>query len=93
MALQIVVDGVQRECTAEEELVILANIDADSEIRPVVLAEKIRKERDQKLVESDWTQVLDAQVDQAVWATYRQALRDVPAQAGFPNTIDWPTEP
>jgi hypothetical protein len=27
------------------------------------------------------------------WATYRQALRDVPSQAGFPNTITWPSEP
>tara|TARA_R110000744_G_scaffold221810_1_gene340790 strand:- start:928 stop:1263 length:336 start_codon:yes stop_codon:yes gene_type:complete len=52
-----------------------------------------RAERDAKLVESDWTQVIDASVDQAAWATYRQALRDIPAQAGFPNTIDWPTSP
>ena len=27
------------------------------------------------------------------WKTYRQALRDVPAQAGFPTSITWPTEP
>jgi hypothetical protein len=56
-------------------------------------AAEIRKERDAKLTESDWTQVVDAPVDQAAWATYRQALRDIPEQAGFPNTINWPTEP
>lgn len=56
-------------------------------------AAKIRKERDAKLTESDWTQVADAPVDQAAWATYRQALRDIPAQSEFPNEIYWPTEP
>ena len=56
-------------------------------------AAEVREERDDKLAASDWTQVADAPVDQTAWATYRQALRDVPAQAGFPNTITWPTEP
>ena len=56
-------------------------------------AAEVRKERDDKLVASDWTQVADAPVDQTAWATYRQALRDVPAQDGFPHTITWPSEP
>jgi hypothetical protein len=56
-------------------------------------AAEIRTERDTKLTESDWTQVADVPVDQAAWATYRQALRDIPDQAGFPNTINWPTKP
>lgn len=56
-------------------------------------AAKIRTERDTKLTESDWTQVADAPVDKAAWATYRQALRDIPSQAGFPNEVTWPTEP
>ena len=56
-------------------------------------AAEVRTERDAKLTESDWTQVVDAPVDQVAWATYRQALRDIPEQAGFPNTINWPTEP
>ena len=54
---------------------------------------EVRTERDAKLRNSDWTQVADAPVNQSAWATYRQALRDVPAQGGFPNTINWPTEP
>jgi hypothetical protein len=53
-------------------------------------AAKIRIERNTKLSESDWTQVADAPVDKAAWATYRQALRDVTKQSGFPWTIDWP---
>ena len=56
-------------------------------------AAEIRTERDAKLTESDWTQVADAPVDKAAWATYRQALRDIPSQAGFPNEVTWPVEP
>ena len=56
-------------------------------------AVEIRTERDAKLTQSDWTQVIDAPIDQAAWATYRQALRDIPSQTGFPNEITWPTEP
>ena len=58
-------------------------------------AAEIRTERDAKLTESDWTQVADAPVDQAAWATYRQALRDIPTHANFPNLTktDWPTKP
>jgi hypothetical protein len=56
-------------------------------------ATQIRAERTAKLSASDWTQVADAPVDQAAWATYRQALRDVTGQQGFPWTITWPTQP
>lgn len=56
-------------------------------------AEQIRNQRNQLLTESDWTQVADAPVDQAAWATYRQALRDIPQQEGFPTDIAWPTKP
>ena len=53
----------------------------------------VRVERNDKLSASDWTQVADAPVDKTAWATYRQALRDIPSQAGFPWTITWPEEP
>lgn len=56
-------------------------------------AKAVRATRDGKLAECDWTQLSDSQVDKAVWATYRQALRDVPAQAGFPHDITWPEKP
>jgi|DEB0MinimDraft_3_1074331.scaffolds.fasta_scaffold77774_2 hypothetical protein len=52
-----------------------------------------REQRDLLLQQSDWTQVPDAPVDAASWATYRQALRDVPSQSGFPDNITWPTKP
>jgi len=53
----------------------------------------IRVERDSLLTASDWTQVDDAPVDKAAWATYRQELRDIIAQEGFPTTIVWPEKP
>lgn len=56
-------------------------------------ATKVREQRNAKLAECDWTQVADAPVDKAVWATYRQALRDITAQEGFPWTITWPDAP
>lgn len=52
----------------------------------------IRAERNKLLVESDWTQLPDAPVDAAAWATYRQALRDVTTQAN-PFAIVWPQGP
>ena len=56
-------------------------------------AKSVRASRDEKLKGCDWTQVADAPVDKTVWATYRQALRDVTAQSGFPWTITWPDAP
>ena len=55
-----------------------------------------RSERDDLLDASDWTQMADTSLsadDKAAWATYRQALRDVPQQPGFPETIAWPETP
>lgn len=54
-----------------------------------------RVTRDRLLMTSDWTQVADAPVDAAAWATYRQALRDLTTHANWPNLedADWPSEP
>ena len=57
-------------------------------------AGQVRAERDQKLAETDWTQGKDiADSVSAKYTTYRQALRDVPAQSGFPWDVQWPTKP
>ena len=56
-------------------------------------AAEVRAQRNAKLSASDWTQVLDAPIDQPAWALYRQALRDLTSQAGFPWTLDWPVAP
>ena len=52
----------------------------------------IRTTRNQKLSSCDWTQLPDAPVDQAAWAVYRQALRDITTQTD-PFNITWATEP
>jgi len=53
----------------------------------------LRSMRDSRLAASDWTQVPDAPVDQAAWAAYRQALRDLPANTTDPRNPNWPTTP
>jgi len=53
----------------------------------------IRVERDRRLAASDWTQVSDAPVDAAAWATYRQQLRDLPQNYILPSDVEWPQEP
>lgn len=56
-------------------------------------AASVRASRTEKLKDCDWTQISDSTADKAAWATYRQALRDVTKQAGFPWTVEWPTNP
>lgn len=56
-------------------------------------ADDMRNKRNYLLANSDWTQIADAPVDATAWATYRQSLRDITAQVGFPNEVTWPVEP
>ena len=54
-------------------------------------AEKMRTQRNELLAETDWMANLDVTMSDE-WKTYRQALRDLPAQSGFPD-VDFPTKP
>lgn len=56
-------------------------------------AKAVREDRNKRLSDCDWTQVADAPVDKNAWAMYRQALRDVTAQEGFPWNVQWPEKP
>ena len=71
---------------AEQEAEYKARKDAEQ-------ATNVRNQRTEKLNDCDWTQIADSTADKTAWATYRQALRDVPSQAGFPWTITWPESP
>ena len=71
---------------AENEAEYKARKDAEQ-------AASVRTQRTEKLSDSDWTQIADSTADKAAWATYRQALRDITGQAGFPWTITWPESP
>lgn len=83
------------------EYVASAVHDADMEevsgppekVVPPMTAEEARRKRNRLLASSDWTQMPDSPVDASVWSTYRQALRDVTLQEGFPENIVWPTKP
>lgn len=59
-------------------------------------ANAVRATRDQKIAETDWIVIKNLELNQnvpGVWEVYRQSLRDVPAQAGFPWDITWPVKP
>jgi len=56
-------------------------------------ANEVRYRRNALLTQSDWTQLTDAPVDNLAWAVYRQSLRDITLQAGFPFTVDFPVAP
>jgi hypothetical protein len=79
------------ECSQEEQEQYALDV---IQYETVILPMTIRGERNALLVSSDWTQASDVpQATKDAWAVYRQALRDVPQQSGFPTNITWPTKP
>ena len=65
----------------------------DAEVSDELFLIRLRHWRDTELKATDWTQVADAPIDQAAWANYRQALRDLPASNADPRKIDLPVAP
>jgi hypothetical protein len=88
--LYVCENGVMREYTEEEYA-------QDQERQQTYinnrLPEIVRTKRNGLLKDCDWTQVSDAPVDKQAWTTYRQALRDITEQAGFPTDVIWPVKP
>jgi hypothetical protein len=78
------------ETTAvEQEVAYKAQKDAEQ-------AKSVRQSRDDKLKETDWVVIKNLELNAnipGVWEVYRQALRDIPTQEGFPWTITWPVKP
>ncbi len=70
---------------AEKEAAYQAGLDAAA-------AKSVRDERDSLLADTDWMALSDVTMS-AEMTTYRQALRDITAQAGFPHSVTWPTKP
>lgn len=59
-------------------------------------ATNIRGHRNKLLKESDWTQLADSPLNadaKLAWALYRETLRMIPQQAGFPYSVQWPPMP
>ena len=71
---------------AQQEAAYKAGKDAEQ-------AKAVRDDRNKRLADCDWTQLADSTADKAAWATYRQALRDITAQADFPWNVTWPEQP
>jgi hypothetical protein len=79
------VDGVTTTA-AEAESAYKATKDAEQ-------SASVRTSRNDKLAACDWTQLADSTADKPTWATYRQLLRDVTVQEGFPWNVTWPEAP
>ena len=71
----------------------ISNMGNDDEVSDEVYLIRMRYWRDAELARTDWTQVADAPVNQTAWATYRQALRDLPASNPDPRKIELPVAP
>jgi hypothetical protein len=71
----------------------VSNLGNDDQATDLVYLARLRYWRDTELARTDWTQVADAPVDQAAWATYRQALRDLPASNKDLRKIELPVAP
>jgi hypothetical protein len=85
------VDNQEIELSPAEVENLLKEVEVSGRLHSIELA---RRRRDNELLQSDWTQLVDIpQATKDKWATYRQALRDVPQQAGFPDNIQWPVKP
>ena len=85
--------GERVQFTAEEE----AARDAEeaenlASINNILQSKQVREERDRLLAETDYLALSDVTMSDA-WKTYRQNLRDIPAQSGFPNSVTYPTKP
>jgi hypothetical protein len=75
---------------------VVSMTDAEKQATDEAKAKAVRAERNWRLTASDWTQLDDtplSNTDKAQWAAYRQALRDVTEQVGFPWDVIWPEPP
>ena len=72
----------------------LVGIVDQNDVPEDILWSRLRHHRDRLLAVTDWTQMVDASVDQDAWALYRAALRDLPAKVkDISKPIPWPTPP
>ena len=78
--------------TAEEEAAKDAEEKAWDDDANNRAAARVRAERDRLLAETDYLALSDVTMSDA-WKTYRQNLRDIPAQSGFPNSVTYPNKP
>jgi hypothetical protein len=74
---------------AEQEQAYQAGLDATA-------AANVRAQRDKLLTECDWIVIMHTERGTSIpaeWGLYRQSLRDITGQAGFPHSVSWPDKP
>ena len=86
------INGVRVQCTAEEETYFDALDQTHTDTAVARASAEVRAKRDKLIAATDWTGNSDVTMTSAM-TTYRTALRNVPAQSGFPSSITWPTVP
>ena len=86
------INGEMVQFTAAEETARDAEEKAWADAADTRAAVAVREERDAKLASTDWMASSDLTISDA-WKSYRAALRSVPQQSGFPNSISWPSVP
>lgn len=82
-------DYIERQATEDE-----ASLNQLTNLR--TLSEDVRSKRDALLAETDLWIIRASEIGEPIAEDkkiYRQALRDVPSQEGFPQNIIWPTKP
>ncbi len=75
----------------------VSELDAEAKsVKDAEAAKAARAQRDRLIAETDWLVIKNLELNQNVpgkWEVYRQDLRDIPQQAGFPHNVTWPVKP
>lgn len=90
------VDGIYVDLTDHEVAEITAARAEHENLAIARKATRVRSQRDALLQETDWIVIKSYERGEhipAEWELYRQALRDITTQAGFPYEVTWPTKP
>lgn len=94
--LRIYIDGVATQQESDFDFTFDEVDTLQKSLVTLLPLEELRKVRDKKLLESDWTRLDDCGLSDSVkssWATYRQALRDITDNATSLDDVTWPTKP
>ena len=93
------IDDIAGAFDADGNAVVIDEALVEAEVARLIAeqpAKEARAERDRLLAKSDWVTIRATDTGDPVpteWQTYRQALRDITEQTGFPEEIEWPQEP
>lgn len=91
-------DGVEQQADGKwYTKYSVADMDAEAiAAKDAAQAAAIRTDRNKRLADTDWRVIKHLELNENIpgtWEVYRQALRDVPSQAGFPWDVQWPAQP